>query len=59
MVAKIAGQDVKANKENVTTAASTVTAAEKDGQLEMDVTAPSEEKTDTNVFWSQVVVVNA
>ena len=57
MVAKIAGQDVKANKENVPTAASTVTAAEKDGQLEMDVTAPSEEKTDTNVFWSQVVVV--
>ena len=50
MVAKIAGQDVKANKENVTTAASTVTAAEKDGQPEMDVMAPSEEKTDTNVF---------
>jgi len=56
MVAKIAGQDVRANKENATTAASMATAAEKDGQLEMDAMAPLEEKTDTNVFWNQVVV---
>jgi len=49
-VAKIAGQDVRANKENATTAASMATAAEKDGQLEMGAMAPLEEKTDTNVF---------
>ena len=50
MVAKIAGQDVRANKENATTAASMATAAEKDGQLEMDAMAPLEEKRNTNVF---------
>ena len=49
-MAKIAGQDVRANKENATTAASMAIAAEKDGQLEMDAMAPLEEKTDTNVF---------
>jgi len=49
MVEKIAGQDVRTNKENATTAALMVTAAGKE-QLEMDAMAPLEEKRNTNVF---------
>ena len=48
-MAKIAGQNVTTNKENVTTAALMVSAAKKE-RLEMDAIAPLEEKTDTNVF---------
>ena len=50
MVARSAGQNVRTNKENATTAALTVTAAEKDLKPEMDVMTLLEDQTNINVF---------
>ena len=50
MVARSAGQNVRANKENVTTAALTATAAKKDLQQETDVMALLEDQININVF---------
>ena len=49
-MARSAGQNAKANKENVTTAALTATAAKKDLQREMDAIALLEDQININVF---------